>query len=175
MRRCIHLFIGALSVCAMMMLLALPSYAQGEGDYADVGEGAYAEDYAPRDRGPSYERPYVAYSFAPKHKPYYDDGKADYRGARYDYEGGYKPGYGAYSYYPKKRYHYPRSRKACVYGPLREKKVCDYEPRHCWKERECYYIYGKKYCRYFTKCKGGERRCYWTKKRWYGGSSCDAY
>jgi hypothetical protein len=152
-------------MATMMILLALPTYAQDEGDYADINDGYYADDYAPKEK---YDRPYLAYSYAPKHKPYYGE-KVGYD--RYD---DYKPGYGAYAYHPKKSY-YPRSRKACIYGPLREKKVCDYEPRHCWKERECYYIYGKKYCRYYTKCRGGEKRCYWTKKRSYGGSSCDAY
>ncbi len=171
MRRCIHLLVAALSMAAMMILLALPSYAQDGGDYADIGDGYYGDDYGSRDRGSKYERPYLAYSYAPKRKSHYGD-KGDYNGNGYD--NGYKPAYGSYAYYHK-RSHYPRHRKACIYGPVREKKVCDYEPRYCWKERECYYIYGKRYCRYYTKCRGGERRCYWTKKHWYGGSSCDAY
>jgi hypothetical protein len=145
------------------MLQALPVNAQDEGDYADLNDEYYADSYEGKDR--NYERPYLAYSYAPKHKPYYD-GKDGYNGHR--------PPYYINAYSHGHRYHkrHPRWRKTCVYGPLREKKVCDYEPRHCWKERECYYVYGKKYCRYYSKCKGGHKRCYWVKKRYHGGPSC---
>ena len=161
MRRCIPFFIVTLLAGLMMIPLAPPTYAGDEGDYADIAD-EYYDDVAPpppyRGEG-RYERPYLAYTFAPKLKRDYVEEKVDYR-----------PPYGAYAYGP--RYHKPRHRKACVFGPIREKKVCDYEPRHCWKERECYFINGKRYCRHYTKCKGGDKRCYWVKKRGYGGPSC---
>ena len=211
MRRCIPKFIVALCASAMMILLALPSYAQVEGDYAGYGEDYYGEGAGPGiDAAPpiDYERPYLALGLSSHPKPDYPDykdvkpdfiydkgygkgygydtgyGKPDYFGAGYYGKGGYDDGryagghrgdgYSAYAYnygygYKKRK---PRWRKTCVYGPLREKKVCDYEPRHCWKERECYYVYGKKYCRYYTKCKGGDKSCYWIKKRTYGNSYC---
>lgn len=177
MKRYISFFIAALIGGAVMMLQPVPASAQDEGDYSDLGGDYGAEDFGPRDNGDSkYDRPYLAYSFSTKHKPRHDD----YQDA------GYKPPYSAYGHgrhdgygngyasayvsghghgYKKRR---PKWRKTCVYGPLREKKVCDYEPRQCWKERECYYIYGKKYCRYYTKCSGGGKTCYWKKKPHYG-------
>jgi hypothetical protein len=165
MRLLCNLFIAAFVGFAMTMLHALPANAQDDGDYGDLRDEHYADSY--REGDPNYsrhDRPYVAYSFAPKHKPYHDEGK---------HYNGYKPPYyAAYSHGPRYRKPYPRWRKTCVYGPLREKKICDYEPRHCWKERECYYVHGKKYCRYYTKCRGGERRCYWVKKPYHGGPSC---
>jgi hypothetical protein len=163
MRHSFSLIIAALVGCAMIMLHALPANAQDDGDYNELTDEYYADAYARKE--PSYERPYVAYSYAPKRRHHYE-GQGEYRG--------YKPPYyaNAYGYAPRYRKPYPRWRKTCVYGPLREKKVCDYEPRHCWKERECYYVYGKKYCRYYTKCRGGEKRCYWIKKPHYGGPSC---
>ena len=163
MRYSLPLFIAALIGSAMMMLLALPANAQDEGDYADLTNEYYADAHAPRDRDYSkYDRPYLAYSYAPK-RPYYE-GKGEYND--------YKPPYYANAHGYGYRKAYPRWRKTCVYGPLREKKVCDYEPRYCSKERECYYVYGKKYCRYYTKCRGGERRCYWVKQPHYDGPSC---
>jgi hypothetical protein len=164
MRVLFSLFIAALIGCAMIMLQALPVHAQDEGDYAGLSEEYYPDSYREGDPNTSkYDRPYLAYSYSPNRPDY--DSRAGYSG--------YKPPYyAAYGY--GQRYHkpYPRWRKTCVYGPLREKKVCDYEPRHCWKERECYYVYGKKYCRYYSKCRGGERRCYWIKNPNYGGPSC---
>ena len=164
MRYLFSLFIAALIGSAMIMLQALPAKAQDEGDYAGLNDEYYADSYREGDPNYSkYDRPALAYSYYPKPRPYYEgkDGYNDYKPPYYVYAHGY--GY---------RKAYPRWRKTCVYGPLREKKVCDYEPRHCWKERECYYVYGKKYCRYYTKCRGGERRCYWIKKPYYGGPSC---
>jgi hypothetical protein len=163
MKRYIALFIAALIGSAMMLLYAAPASAQDEGDYADLSDEYYADTYKPKEEPyGKYDRPYLAHSYYPKHKPYYPDEKG------YD---GYKPYYAYASGYYKPRY--PKWRKTCVYGPLREKKVCDYEPRYCWKERECYVVYGKKYCRYDTRCRGGERRCYWVKKPYYGGHSCE--
>jgi hypothetical protein len=173
MRRYIPVLIAALLASAMVVLLAPPTYAQDEGDYAGINDDYYADVPDPRDRGEArYERPYVAYTFSPRIAPDYRDEKRYDEKRDYD-DGkiGYKPPYAAYAYgYQKPRK--PHWRKTCVYGPLREKKVCDWEPRVCWKERECYYIYGKKYCRYYTKCKGGERRCTWIRKPYYGGPSC---
>jgi hypothetical protein len=158
MRQLYSLFIAALIGCAVIMLQALPANAQDEGDYAGLNDEYYADAYKEGDPNYSqYDRPYLAYTYAAK-RPHYDD----------------KPPYYAQAH--GHQYHYrkpqPRWRKTCVYGPLREKKVCDHEPRRCWKERECYYVRGKKYCRYYTKCAGGERRCYWRQKSYYGGSSC---
>jgi len=156
-------------MATMMILLALPSYAQYEDDYANHGGDYYADSYGP-EKG-DHERPYLAYSFTPKYKV---DDAVEHAGHR-GYGHSYGPPYGSYAYshgYPHHKRRYPRWRKTCVFGPLREKKVCDYEPPRCWKERECYIVYGKKYCRHFTKCAGGERRCYWVKKPHYGGHSC---
>jgi hypothetical protein len=179
MRRGIAFFMAALIGGVVLMLQPVPASAQGEGYYADLGGDYGAEDYGPRDNGPrdnghsKYERPYLAYSYSPKYKPGHDDYRdADYKEADYKrpysaYASGYGHGNGyGHGHGYKKRY--PKWRKTCVYGPLREKKVCDYEPRQCWKERECYYVYGKKYCRYYTKCSGGGKSCYWIKKPYYG-------
>jgi hypothetical protein len=184
MKRYISFFIAALIGGAVMMLQPVPASAQDEGDYADVGADYGADGYGPKEGGEGkYDRPYLAYSYARKHKSGYDDyseagykppysaysngvGHDDGYGKGNGYASAYAAGYG-HGYGYKKQY--PRWRKTCVYGPLREKKICDYEPRQCWKERECYYIYGKKYCRYYTKCTGGDRRCYWIKKPYYGG------
>jgi hypothetical protein len=193
MKRYISFLIAALIGGAVMMLQPVPASAQDEGDYADTGGDYGADGYGPRDNGDSkYDRPYLAYSYTPKYKPRHDDyqdagykppysayanghgnghgnGYGNGSGSGYDsaYAAGYGNGHGyANGYGYKKRY--PKWRKTCVYGPLREKKICDYEPRQCWKERECYYIYGKKYCRYYTKCSGGGRVCSWIKKPYYG-------
>ncbi len=94
----------------------------------------------------------------------------EYAGYGYqDYVGGYAPddGYGRVGYYRHHR-RYPSTH--CAYGPFYQRKVCDWSPPYCWKERECYYIHGHKYCRYYTKCDGGRRRCHWIPN--YGHRSC---
>lgn len=76
-------------------------------------------------------------------------------------------GYGGYGYgqhYRKRHY------DGYCGGPIREKRVCDYDPGHCWKERECYYIRGHKYCRYYNKCSHGYKRCHWVRRHGYGCS-----
>lgn len=198
MRRCIPHVIVALLAGAMILLLAPPSYAQVEGDYAGYGEDyyGYGDGAEPPPLPRNEDRPYVAYGLSTHAKPEYstadhtytvDNGYAPPRytdaGSRYHGGDGYlpprrydAPPYYAYRYGNAYKKRYPRWRKTCVYGPLREKKVCDYEPRHCWKERECYYVYGKKYCRYYTKCRGGGQSCRWIRKRAYGAHSCgEAY
>jgi hypothetical protein len=161
MRYSFSFFIAALMGTAMIMLIALPAHAQGNGDYGDLTDEYYADAGRNRDYS-GYDRPYVAYSYSPQ-RPYRED-RGEY--------GGYRPPYYANAYGYRHRRAYPHWSKTCVYGPLREKRVCDYEPRYCSKERECYYVYGKKYCRYYTKCRGGERRCYWIRRPNYGGPSC---
>jgi hypothetical protein len=173
MRRCIHLFIAGFLANAMMILLALPTYAQDEGDYAGNGDDYYANSYGPQDNGYSkYDRPYSAYSFSTREKSdggydkagHYSD-RGGYNGDGYNGNGNGSDAY-AYGYgegYRKKA----RWRKACIFGPIRYKKICDYEPPRCWKEKECYVIYGRKYCRKFTKCSDGWKSCRWVKKRSY--------
>src|SRR5262245_35749890 len=133
MKRYISFLIAALIGGAVMMLQPVPASAQDEGDYAEFGEGG-AEDFGPRDNGDSrYERPYLAYSYSPKHRPRHDDyrdagykppyanGNGDDHGNGYGNGNGYASAYAVngngYGY--KKRY--PKWRKTCVYGPLREK------------------------------------------------------
>lgn len=152
MRRYVTLFIAALCVNAMMILLALPTHAGDADNYPGYGNGAYANGIGPDQYR---DAPYLAQAFSHRY-----DGGSDYESA-----GHYRHQEHAYGYARK----YPRWRPACVLGPLREKKVCDWEP-YCWKERECYIIYGRKYCRYYKKCNGGERRCYWRPQ--HRGRSC---
>jgi hypothetical protein len=138
--------LAALIGSALLVLLAMPVYAQNHGDYADIDDDYYADTYNGKHHQASSYEPVQSY-LPPQHYAY----------------GHQKRQYG---------YDYPRSRKACIYGPIRQKRVCDYEPKYCWKERECYRIYGKNYCRTYNKCRGGGKRCYWVNRHAGGHSSC---
>ncbi len=84
----------------------------------------------------------------------------EYAGPGYDSDHGYNAG-GYDPYYRR----YPGWR--CAYGPIYQRRVCDWSRRYCWKERECYYIDGRKYCRYYTRCDGARRHCYWVPNHGY--------
>lgn len=154
MRRYLPLFMAALFGGVMMLAFASTARAGEDGDYSDINDGYYADTYSVKHRSyPRYDRP--------DYEPDYDR----------------RPNY-AYGHQPRHRPAYPQHGypgKTCAYGPFHEKRVCHYTPQHCWKARECYYIYDRKYCRYYTKCNGGGKRCHWTKKHYGGHSSCGSY
>ncbi len=136
------------------------------GDCLDEGcDDDYRSDYRPRAHVYEEEEEEERAEIVEEDEPVY-------RKRAYRYHSPRPKSYNAYTYGYGHKKRKPHWRKTCVYGPLREKKVCDYVPRVCSKERECYLVHGKKYCRYYTKCKGGDKHCYWIKKRHYGGDYC---